>query len=150
MNAIKPGNLLEAETTVALTSSGDVLARLRDHFAEHGLVSGTDDEWRVEFEIGKAMVRRTGDVIHFHVSAMDATSLSYLQWGVAEHLCAFVIGEPPEIVWSGGVQAGRPLPYFREMRVVGARRSHRACAGSRLPVVTFNASAMTESMYACC
>lgn len=111
---------LSAETTVALSAPLDVMARLRDHFVEHGEVSGTDAHWSVAFSIGTAEARAGRGVVRFRVYAADATSLSYLQWGVAEHVCEFAPGEAPDIIWRGGVMVGAPLPYFREMRVVRA------------------------------
>lgn len=119
MNAHHP---LLAETTVRLAAPLDVMTKLREHFVEHGTVTGSDDRWRVEFGIGTAEAQARAGAIAFRVSADDATSLAYLQWGVAEHVCEFAPGETPEIVWEGGVRAGAPLPYFREMRVLRARQ----------------------------
>ncbi|WP_309085710.1 siderophore-interacting protein [Chelativorans sp.] len=111
---------LRAQTAISLANPSEVMARLRDHFIEHGTVSGTDDNWRVVFDIGVAEALAGEGAIRFSVAAADATSLAYLQWGVAEHVSEFAPGETPEIVWAGGAQPGAPLPYFREMRVLRA------------------------------
>ena len=113
---------LSAETTISLCAPLDVMAKLRDHFLEHGHVSGADDHWRVSFEIGVAEATVSEGTVRFRVEAADPTSLAYLQWGVAEHVCEFAPTEKPEIVWQGGAAPGTQLPYFREMRVVRARQ----------------------------
>ena len=109
---------LSAEATVALAAPLDVMAKLREHFIEHGEISGEAAHWSVAFDIGVAEAIADAGAVRFRVRAADATSLAYLQWGVAEHVQEFAPGETPEIVWSGGVRPGAPLPYFREMRVV--------------------------------
>ena len=119
MNARLP---LRAETAISLASPLEVMARLRDHFVEHGTVSGTDERWTVAFEIGEAEALACDGHVRFRVAAADPTSLAYLQWGVAEHVCEFAPADAPEIVWKGGVIPGAPLPYFREMRVLRARQ----------------------------
>jgi NADPH-dependent ferric siderophore reductase len=111
---------LTAETTIALATPVAVMAKLREHFIEHGEVSGEPDHWSVSFDIGVAEAIARDGAVHFRVFAADTTSLSYLQWGVAEHVQEFAPGEASEIVWSGGARPGAPLPYFREMRVVRA------------------------------
>ncbi|MCT7374687.1 siderophore-interacting protein [Chelativorans salis] len=111
---------LHAETTIASASPLDVMAKLRDHFIEHGTVSGSDDRWSVEFDIGTVDAVADDGAMQFRVSAADATSLAYLQWGVVEHVCEFTPGKAPEIDWQGGIAPGAPLPYFREMRVLRA------------------------------
>jgi hypothetical protein len=113
---------LSAETLVQLRSPGQVMAQLREHFGEHGAVSGADDAWSVSFEIGKASANLSDGGIAFKVEAGDDTSLSFLQWSVAEHIREFAVGEEPPISWRGGIVPGAPLPYFREMRVVRAVR----------------------------
>jgi NADPH-dependent ferric siderophore reductase len=111
---------LSAETTIMLPSPLDVMAKLRDHFVEHGAVSGSDAHWSAEFGIGIVDAVADKQAVRFRVSASDATSLAYLQWGVAEHVCEFAPAASPEIVWQGGIAPGGPLPYFREMRVLNA------------------------------
>lgn len=107
-----------AETTIVVASPLAVMAKLREHFVEHGVISGSDARWSAEFGIGTVDAVADGAAMRFRVSASDSTSLTYLQWGVAEHVCEFAPGAAPEIVWRGGVMPGAPLPYFREMRVV--------------------------------
>jgi NADPH-dependent ferric siderophore reductase len=112
--------LLNAETFVSLHSPSGVMSQLREHFGEHGTISGADGFWSVAFEIGKATATLRDGGIAFRVEASDDTSLSFLQWSVAEHVCEFAPGETPRIIWRGGTIPGEPLPYFREMRVVRA------------------------------
>ncbi|PSJ62654.1 siderophore-interacting protein [Kumtagia ephedrae] len=117
MNAILP---LKAETLVRVRSPETVMAHLHEHFGEHGIVSGESGGWSVAFEIGTASVALRDGALAFRVEAGDDTSLSFLQWSVAEHVNEFAPGEEPDIVWQGGTTPGAPLPYFREMRVVRA------------------------------
>lgn len=114
--------LLSAQTRVALAAPLEVMARLREHFVEHGEVSGSDECWKVRFTIGTAQAEAHEDAATFRVTAQDTTSLSYLQWGVAEHVGEFAPDESPEIVWTGGERPGAALPYFREMRVVRTKQ----------------------------
>lgn len=113
---------LRAETVIALASPGDVMARLRDHFAAHGAVSGAQERWSAVLDFGVVEVVAGKGDIRFRVAAADPTSLAYLQWGVAERVSGFVSGTTPEIVWEGGTRPGAPLPYFRQMRVLRARQ----------------------------
>jgi NADPH-dependent ferric siderophore reductase len=111
---------LRAETLIPLRAPHAVMAGLLDHFGEHGEVSGAGDAWSVTFEIGTATAALRPQGIEFRVEARDDTSLSFLQWSVVEHVLEFAPGETPDVTWSGGIGAGAPLPYFREMRVVAA------------------------------
>ena len=110
---------LRAETRVVASAPLEILRKLKEHFVEHGSVDGTEEAWRVEFPIGSVSARLGDGDIAFNVEANDETSLTFLQWGVTEHVHEFM-GATPEIVWNGGVAAGKPLPYFREMRVIAA------------------------------
>ena len=111
---------LSAETLIPLRAPEAVMVGLLDHFGEHGEVSVIGDTWSVTFEIGTATAALRPQGIEFRVEARDDTSLSFLQWSVVEHVLEFAPGETPEVIWSGGVRAGAPLPYFREMEVVAA------------------------------
>ncbi|WP_421929624.1 DUF2218 domain-containing protein [Neoaquamicrobium sediminum] len=111
---------LRAETTIAIASPLDVMARLRDHFVEHGAVSGSDECWSADFGIGTVEAAVGAQAMQFRVQASDETSLAFLQWGVTEHVGEFADGPVPDVVWQGGISAGAPLPYFREMRVARA------------------------------
>ena len=117
MNAAFP---LSAETVIALRTPDTVMAHLREHFGEHGVVAGADGNWSVTFDIGKACARLCNGAIAFRVEAGDDTSLAFMQWSVADHVCEFAPGENPDITWRGGTAPGAPLPYFREMTVVRA------------------------------
>lgn len=109
---------LTAETFVALRSPETVMSELREHLSEHGKVSGADNNWSIELNIGLATARVNDGGIHFRVEADDDASLSFLQWNVAEHVYQFAPGEKPGIVWNGGIPPGATVPYFREMTVV--------------------------------
>lgn len=109
---------LTAETLVSLRAPALVMSRLREHFGEHGTVSGADSAWSIELEIGVATASLDDGGISFRVEASDDTSLSFLQWSVAEHVYEFAPDEKPDIVWQGGIKPGTPAPYFREMTVV--------------------------------
>ncbi|WEX08292.1 siderophore-interacting protein [Chelativorans sp. AA-79] len=117
MNTIR---LLSAETFVPLSAPTVLMSHLREHFDEHGRVSGSEHAWSASFDIGSATASLREDGIAFRVEAGDDTSLSFLQWSVAEHVYQFVPDEKPPIVWRGGTAPGAPLPYFRAMRVVRA------------------------------
>lgn len=117
MNAVAS---LNATTLVRLRAPDTVMAQLREHFGEHGVISGDGGSWSVVFDIGTATVSRRDGGIAFGVEARDDTSLAYLQWSVAEHVCEFAPDETPDITWDGGTRPGAPLPYFREMRVLRA------------------------------
>lgn len=112
---------LRAETLIPLAAPDAVMQRLLDHLGEHGEVSGGAGAWSVDFDIGRASAALQPGGIAFQVEAGDDTSLSFLQWSVVEHVLEYAPGETPDISWSGGIRAGAPLPYFREMRVVAAR-----------------------------
>ena len=112
---------LRAGTFIPLKAPDAVMQQLLDHFGEHGEVSGNGSAWSVDFDIGRASAALKPGGIAFQVEAGDDTSLSFLQWSVVEHVLEYAPGETPDISWSGGIRAGAPLPYFREMRVVSAR-----------------------------
>lgn len=111
---------LKAETFVPLRSPVAVMERLREHLAEHGKVSGAQEQWSIELEIGVATAGLKDGGINFLVEAHDDSSLSFLQWSVAEHVYEFAPGEKPDIAWQGGITPGRTAPYFREMTVMRA------------------------------
>jgi NADPH-dependent ferric siderophore reductase len=115
---MNPMPSLRAATLVQLREPLSVMSRMREHFAEHGAVSGIDEHWSVDLGIGIASARKRDLSVAFEVVAPDDSSLSLLQWSVAEHVCEFAEGERPEIVWQGGTKAGAPLPYFRALRVI--------------------------------
>lgn len=118
MNANLP---LSAETIVPLRSPLTLMSHLREHFEEHGAMAGADESWSVAFDIGKASAHLREGGVAFRVEAGDDTSLAFLQWSVAEHVCEFAPGESPQIVWHGGTTTpGGKLPYFRAMTVVRA------------------------------
>lgn len=113
--------MLTADTIISLQSPQAVMAALLEHFGEHGAVTGNDTAWSVSFEIGTASARLLAGSIAFRVEAQDDTSLSFLQWGVVEHVSEFAPSERPDVVWRGGLAQGAQLPYFREMSVLSAR-----------------------------
>lgn len=114
--------ILRAETLIPLSAPLKVMSELREHYGEHGAISGVDDDWSVAFDIGKAHARMQGGAVTFTVEAADDSSLALLQWSVAEHVLEYAPQDRPDIVWTGGTRAGLPLPYFREMQVVRAQQ----------------------------
>jgi NADPH-dependent ferric siderophore reductase len=112
---------LKAETLIPLSAPQKVMAELLDHLSEHGTISGSAEVWSAAFDIGSASAELRPGAIAFRVEARDDTSLSFLQWSVVEHVLEYAPGETPEVTWTGGLSAGAPLPYFREMRVVAAK-----------------------------
>lgn len=111
---------LSAETVIPLRAPATVMSMLREHLAEHGTVTGSETAWSIDVEIGVATAKLREGGIAFRVEAGDDTSLSFLQWSVAEHVHEYAPGENPPVVWRGGVAPGASLPYFREMQVVRA------------------------------
>lgn len=112
--------MLQAQSTIPVRGAERLLALLCEHFAEHGEVISEAGRGRVSFEIGTAVLALRDDALHVEVASPDPIHLSYLKIGIAEHLAEFHEGETPAISWHGdGLPAGTPLPWFREMTVVG-------------------------------
>ena len=84
------------------------------------IVDRSERSARLEFAYGTASMEADRDGLYLRAEGSDATNLAYVKLSLAEHILAFAEGEAPRIAWSGDGAAGAPLPYFREMRVVGA------------------------------
>lgn len=113
--------IFKASARVLLTAPDDVMKRLCDHMAEHGDVSLSDRKARIDTFYGSAALEAHDDALTLHAEGDDEVNFAYVKLSLAEHLLEFAPGENPSIVWSGDTFAGSPLPYFREMRVVGAQ-----------------------------
>lgn len=106
---------------IALASPQAVMARLCARFAEFGEVTATGRCSRIETGFGSADLEACERCLKVLATGRDDSSLAYTKLAVAEHLLHLAGDEQPSIVWTGDGATGRPLPYFREMRVVGAR-----------------------------
>ncbi len=112
--------LLTASAEIVLASPEDMMKRLCAHFAEHGnaLVEGKCA--RIDTGFGTAAMEACERCLKVFAQGKDDTALAYVKLAVAENLLHFAAAEKPHIAWRGDGAAGGPLPYFREMRVVGA------------------------------
>lgn len=108
----------KASTEIVLSSPQDIMKRLCAHFAEHGDVSVEGTSSRIDTAFGSACMEACERCLKVFAEGRDDTSLAYVKLAIAEHLLDFASAESPSIVWQGDGAAGRPLPYFREMRVV--------------------------------
>jgi NADPH-dependent ferric siderophore reductase len=113
--------MLTASAQIALSSPEDTMLRLCTHFREHGDVSVTGTCARIETGFGIAGMEACDGCLKVHAEGKDDTALAYVKLAIAEHLLHLAAADQPTIVWQGDGAAGQALPYFREMRVVGAR-----------------------------
>ena len=113
-------SLLRAEARIALTGPVQMMEKLCEHFLEHGSVDRSEHSARLEFAYGTASMEADRDGLYLRAEGSDATNLAFVKLSLAEHILAFAGGDAPRIAWSGDGAAGAPLPYFREMRVVGS------------------------------
>ncbi|WP_315974398.1 siderophore-interacting protein [Microvirga sesbaniae] len=120
MDHMTTSTSLRAEASVTLACPVEIMDKLCEHFVEHGRVDRSARSARVEFDYGVASVEARDSVLYLLAEGLDPTGLAYVKWSLAEHILGFVEGESPRIAWEGDGQAGTPLPYFREMQVVGA------------------------------
>lgn len=112
---------LRAEATITLPGPVQVMEKLCEHFVEHGHVDRSERSARMTFGFGVASVEADETSLYLRAEGSDATNLAYVKWSLAEHVLGFAAGgHVPHISWKGDGAAGTPLPYFREMRVVGA------------------------------
>lgn len=111
----------KAVAKVALAEPEAVLTKLCDHLAEHGTVSRSRGAARIETVFGTARLEAAERTLLLEAEGDEETNFAYVKLSLAEHILAFAAPDKPAIVWAGDGAAGAPLPYFREMRVVGAR-----------------------------
>lgn len=112
--------MLEARSTIAVPGAERLFGLLCEHFAEHGDVRVEGDRGHVAFGYGTARLVHKRDGLEVEVEAENPIHLSYLKIGIAEHLLEFHEGEAPAIEWVGdGLPPGTPLPWFRELTVLG-------------------------------
>lgn len=112
--------LLKSDATIEIATPVEILAQLGKRFGEYGSVTATPEICQVVLPYGTARAQISAHSLDVHLEAPDMTSLAYLQMGFAEHILDLAGSEKPKIAWRGSNLAGGPLPYFREMRVVGA------------------------------
>lgn len=114
--------MLHARSTILVPDADRLLGLLCEHFAEHGEVETAPGRGHVSFGYGTAVLSLGEGTLQAEVAAESPIHLSYLKIGVAEHLLEFHEGAAPEIVWTGdGLVPGTPLPWFRELTVIGSQ-----------------------------
>lgn len=119
--AARPDLPMQAVTRIPLSSPHAVMRQLCEHFVEHCDVFVEEDGARLEAYYGTALMRCEDGCLHVEALGQDESTLSYVKMAVAEHVLEFAAADSPRIVWMGdGVGAG-PMPFFRQMRVMGAR-----------------------------
>lgn len=111
---------LTASARVLLADPQQMMRRLCDHFAEYGEVSMRGRHGSIETSFGIARIEVDATALSLSAEGRDETGLAYVKLSMAEHILAFAAAESPKLVWTGDAAAGQPLPYFREMTVVGA------------------------------
>lgn len=109
---------LKASAEIALSCPQDVMTRLCAHFADHGDVAVDGACSRIDTAFGSASMQACQRCLKVFAEGRDETALAYVKLSIAEHLLHFAAAEKPAIIWQGDGAAGKPLPYFREMRVV--------------------------------
>lgn len=111
---------LTATAEIALTEPQEVMRRLCAHFAEHGEVRVEGRCARIDTGFGVASFESCERCLKVFAQGRDSTTLAFVKLAVAEHLLHLTAAQHPRIAWRGDGEAGRPLPYFREMRVTRA------------------------------
>lgn len=111
---------LNANARFTLANAGHVVGQVLDHFVEHGDVHRRETSARLVLSFGEADVEWDDETVSFDVRSEDETGLAFMKYSIAEHVLEFLDkgGIRPNIVWQGDGTAGRPLPFFREMRVI--------------------------------
>ncbi|WP_088345815.1 MULTISPECIES: siderophore-interacting protein [Rhodomicrobium] len=112
---------MRAATRFGLSAPRDVMRQLCDHFVEHCDVIVDGDKARLVAEFGTAILECDDSRMSVQAFGYDESTLSYVKMMVVEHVLEYAPSDKPDIVWRGDGVTGGPLPFFREMRVVGAR-----------------------------
>lgn len=112
---------LTATAEIVLTSPDEVMLRICRHFREFGDVKIDGRCSRIETSFGIAGFEACEGCLKVSAEGIDDTALAFVKLSVAEHLLNLAKPEAPKISWQGDNATGQPLPYFREMRVVGTR-----------------------------
>jgi NADPH-dependent ferric siderophore reductase len=108
---------LSAQATVALQQPARVLSALCRSFEEHGAVALADRQATLEMAFGRARLLASETTLTLEAEGGDETEFSFLKWSLTETLLGSAKGEAPIVRWSGPDDTGKPLPFFREMRV---------------------------------
>jgi NADPH-dependent ferric siderophore reductase len=116
-----PKFTMKAVTRIPLSAPQTVMEQLCEHFVEHCDVIVDGARARFEASYGTALLECEGGCLRVHALGFDESTLSYVKMAIVEHVLEFAGGDTPSIVWTGDGATGGPLPFFREMRVVGSR-----------------------------
>jgi len=114
--------ILCAEARVVLADPKTVFDKMCEHFAEHGTVTKTASGGRIDGRFGNAFLEIQGDALSLRAECPSEPALFLVKSSLAEHVFMFAGDETPSLVWTGDRAASDAIPYFREMRVVGARQ----------------------------
>lgn len=112
---------MRATTRIPLSAPEAILQQLCEHFVEHCEVIVNGPKARFEASYGTALLECEGGALCVTALGHDESTLSYVKMAVAEHVVEYAGEDTPRIVWTGDGMKTGPLPFFREMRVVGAR-----------------------------
>jgi NADPH-dependent ferric siderophore reductase len=112
---------MQAATRIPLSAPETVMQQLCEHFVEHCDVTVNGSQARFEAAYGTALLECEGGCLCVNALGYDESTLSYVKMAIVEHVLEFAGSDTPRILWTGDGATGGPLPFFREMRVVGAR-----------------------------
>ena len=112
---------MHAAARIPLSAPEDVMRQLCEHFVEHCAVTVDGGKAMFDTDYGTAHLECEGGCLCVNAYGLDEGTLTFVKMALAEHIVEFAEAENPRIVWTGDGQVGGLLPFFREMRVVGAR-----------------------------
>lgn len=115
-----PSPVLSAQAVVALRQPWSVLKTLCERFEEHGAVAYGDRFAHLSLAFGTARIDADETTLTISAESTDETNFAYVKWSLAENLLGLAGDEAPVIRWSGHDGCGKPLPFFREMRVLSS------------------------------
>ncbi|TSJ61346.1 siderophore-interacting protein [Starkeya sp. 3C] len=114
--------LLVAEARVPLADPRGMVETLCAHFVEHAHVTRTAEGGLIESPFGRAELRAGKAHLHLRAEGVDATALYVVKNALAEHLAIFAGDTASRFSWSGDAAGQHRIPFFHEMRVVGAQQ----------------------------
>lgn len=113
---------LRCTAIIQLTDPARGLDTLCRHYEEHARkVAWSSESGRIELSFGTADIVSREGALHIEARAQDLASLAYVRLSMAHHMELLGEAAPPELAWEGDGCDGGPLPFFRALRVVGAR-----------------------------